>query len=142
MPLPAPVAGHSPVRQVFNCIVLAFVRRGLDLVLCRLLTPGQSCPRLQRSPWLATMGVCTGQEIVLGANRAVAQQAPSEDLAPMFEEVLQHFLHVRGDLDWHAAVMVAHLGFLTVFGLAHGRLPLPWQSWQVPEFRQGTQPKR
>src|ERR1019366_3089490 len=140
MPLPAPMAGHR-VRQVFNCIVLSFVRRVLDLLLCRLPTPGQGCPRLQRSLWLAIMGVGTRQEIVLGANRAVAKQTPSEDLCPVFEEVLQHFLHVRGDLDWHAAVMVVHLGFLTLFGITHGRLPLPWQSWQVPEFRQGTQPK-
>lgn len=54
------MAGHSPVRQGFNWIVLAFVRRGLDLVLCRLPVPGQGCTRLQRSPCLAIMRVCTG----------------------------------------------------------------------------------
>ena len=118
MPHPAPMAGHRLVG--FNSIVLSFVLRGLDLVLCRLPIPGQCCPRLQRSPWLAIMGVCTRQEIVLGANRAVAEQTPPQNLSSIVEEVLKHFVHVRGNTDWHSAVMVAHCGFLMLFKFTHG----------------------
>ena len=48
----------------------------------------------------------------------------------------QAFRSCRGNTDWHSAVMVAHRGFLMLFGFTHGCLPVPWQRRQTPESRQ------
>jgi len=127
-------ASQSQVTQEFSWFIDVLLRGIVDPLLCRT--------RMNRSSALTVMRICFGNEVVLGAKRAVAEQTPAHNLALVCKEVPQHLFHSRRELDWHFNAQVAQRGFLTLFGLAHGCFPVPWQRLQTPVSRQATHAER